>query len=136
MISLMMPWPCSVNTAYRNVPHVGRVKTKAYKKWAEEADRWLEKQVLDGLRLPLIPMTGWLRVTICGNPPDRRKRDYSNIIKVVEDQLAGWRVFYNDNQIKDIRCYEDPHKEDEKRRTISPGAIMVTVEPLPGVAPG
>lgn len=43
VLTLLTP-PPSVNEIYRNVPGKGRVKTKAYKKWREDAVLWLRLQ--------------------------------------------------------------------------------------------
>ena len=119
MICILLPWPISVNRAYRNVPKVGRVKTEALRKWIEEAGRHLHLQQISSFET----MLGRLKLTIHANPPDKRRRDYSNIIKVVEDLLKEWEVYKDDSQIKDVRCFEDTENA-------SPGSIVVTVEKL------
>jgi len=123
MICLLLPWPVSVNSAYRNLGGRGRVKTKAYKQWMERADAWLVEQRSSSLTLPAEPLSGFLRMEIRGHPPNKRKRDYSNIIKVVEDLLTSYKVYEDDSQIKDIRCLED-------LESVSQGAVLVTVEEL------
>lgn len=43
VLTLLTP-PPSVNSIYRNVPGKGRRKTKAYRKWREDAVLWLRLQ--------------------------------------------------------------------------------------------
>jgi Holliday junction resolvase RusA-like endonuclease len=39
-VIIRLPMPPTVNQLYFNVPKRGRVKTTAYTKWIEQADRW------------------------------------------------------------------------------------------------
>lgn len=133
--TVMMPWPISVNGAYRNSKEgvegrPGRFKTKAHVNWISEADRWLLHQKTDGLRLPSLPIEGPVSLTICGNPQGPTVRDLSNIVKLPEDRLKLWQVYRDDSQVEDLRIYKDPFRDDPERRTVSPGAIMVTAEEM------
>lgn len=79
LISLHLPHPVSVNSAYRNVLRVGRVKTLAYKQWLAEAQAWVLEQKVRGR------IEGAYAIHVEIDRPDRRRRDLSNTIKVIED---------------------------------------------------
>jgi len=120
--TVLMPWPPSVNAAYRNGSK-GRHKTKAYRNWEVEAGGriLLKPTTFNSCDLP---MTGAVSVEMQMSPPDKReKRDLSNFIKVPEDQLVRWRVIEDDSQVKRLLVTED-------RENVSPGNILVTVEEL------
>jgi crossover junction endodeoxyribonuclease RusA len=130
MFIAMMPWPVSLNNAYRNVPRRGRVRSAAYRRWATEADRWLQHQLANGLRLPATPLAGELRLVITAAPPDKRRRDPSNHVKVLEDKLASWKIMEDDSQVHDLRIHWD--RADPP--TVTPGSVMVVLEVLADAA--
>lgn len=76
-ITLRLPVPPSLNQSTRNVRGIGRVKTKKYKDWLKEADKWflLQKRGLGQIRgkcsimIEIPPVSG----------------DISNRIKAAED---------------------------------------------------
>lgn len=99
----VLPWPVSVNALYRvrgKKVYISS-KGKAFKKacgiiLAEEKCHFEEDRV-------------WLDIEVY--PPDRRKRDISNLIKIVEDALP-W--FKDDSQVDKIeirRCEVDERKK-------------------------
>lgn len=90
-----LPWPPSVNSAYRSVSIGGSVRVllsrdgRAYK---------------DAARLQLmrqcVPCFGTARVAVevVAYPPDRRARDLGNLDKLLMDSMEP-QVFHNDAQI-------------------------------------
>lgn len=46
-----------------------------------------------------------LKMTVFVYPPDRRKRDQSNLLKMIEDALAEAKVYADDSQIKEHHVY-------------------------------
>jgi len=81
-ISLVLPLPCSINAAYRNVLHVGRVKTAAYKNWLAEAR-------LMTLVQPKGRIEGSYAIHVEIDRPDKRRRDLSNLLKTLEDFIVA-----------------------------------------------
>ena len=81
-ISLVLPLPVSVNAAYRNVLHVGRVKTAAYKNWLAEAR-------LMTLVQPKGRIEGPYAIHVEIDRPDKRRRDLSNLLKTLEDFIVA-----------------------------------------------
>lgn len=77
-ISLVLPFPPSVNSAYRNVPGRGRVKTKAYKDW------WAEAAIMARLQ-QRGSIEGHYAFHMKADRPDRRCRDLGNLEKVTHD---------------------------------------------------
>ena len=90
-----MPWPPSVNAAYRSVVIKGAVRVllsregRAYK---DKARLWIMRQ--------RVPSFGAARVgvEIRVSPPDRRARDLGNLDKLLMDSLEP-HVILNDSQI-------------------------------------
>lgn len=70
-------------------------------------------------------VVGWckpLRVTVTITPPDRRRRDSGNLIKVVYDALTRAGFWADDSLVRDERIvWADPTK---------PGFITLEVTPL------
>lgn len=79
LLTLALPFPVSVNAAYRNVLHVGRVKTTAYKNWLAAAQAAVLQDKVKGR------IEGLYTMEIEVDRPDRRRRDLSNLIKTIED---------------------------------------------------
>jgi hypothetical protein len=86
---LTLPIPPSVNAAYANVPFIGRVKTKAYRRWLKQADAYYMTQ-----KRRLIPVTGHCIVTV--RLPEAMRGDVSNRIKIAEDYLVSRELTSDD----------------------------------------
>jgi crossover junction endodeoxyribonuclease RusA len=50
-------------------------------------------------------MHGPLRVTLHIHPPDNRKRDIDNVIKIILDSLQCARVYVDDHQVQELHVY-------------------------------
>jgi len=81
----MLPFPPSLNAAYSNVPGVGRVKTKRYKDWIHKCPALSDR------------VKGQVTISYEIYQPDARKRDGSNLLKVVLDFLVSEEVIEDDN---------------------------------------
>ena len=110
-IIIEIPWPVSINSAYRNNrtwtetdKTKGRVKTQKYKKWTKIADNYLLAAKARGqVKIPAI--NGQYELNISLNQKKRldkygniRKNapDASNYIKIVEDWLVSRNVTPDD----------------------------------------
>ena len=79
LISLVLPFPVSVNAMFRNVLHVGRVKTQEYKRWQDEAAMAVLVNKVCG------KIDGAYAIHVEIDRPDKRRRDLSNLLKSIED---------------------------------------------------
>jgi len=97
-VDLVLPWPPSMNTYWRNVN--GRTiisaKGREYRQQviaavsAQKADRHLNRP---------------LRVTIAAYRPDKRRRDLDNLLKALLDSMTHAGVIEDDSLIIDLRIY-------------------------------
>ena len=87
-----LPFPVSVDAAWRNVPGHGRVKTKRYLAWEKEAGVEILRQ------RPIQPILGPFHLAIMATRPElKRKRDISNLIKLPEDLLVAFNIIEDDS---------------------------------------
>lgn len=95
---LHLPTPPSVNSLYRNVPRVGRVKTTPYKNWCDAADLVLAYQ----LRGKDLPIEG--PVSCHYTVRNHRSRDLGNYEKALGDILVSAGIIEGDSweYIKEI----------------------------------
>lgn len=93
-VSFWLPFPISVNSAYRNVPKRGRVKTKRYKDWQAIAHTWIS------LRKPAVH--GPFHYELRAIRPDKRKRDLDNLHKTVLDTLQLYGVIQDDSLMESL----------------------------------
>ena len=101
-MKLVLPWPPSLNNAYPTVLIRGkvlRIKSKEAKKFT----RLVKQIVLVERAAKRFPHR--LRFAIHMYPPDRRDRDISNHIKLVEDALKDACVMIDDVQIDTLHVY-------------------------------
>lgn len=96
MIELQLPFPPSVNQAYRNVAGRGRVKSRAYINWIKDADIALYGQNKNER------IGGPFVCEIIAKEPDRRRRDVDNIIKVVLDYIVAAGLVDDDSRCRRI----------------------------------
>lgn len=113
MYTITLPFPPSVNNYWRTFR--GRMivsaRGRAYRQAVAAAcyQTGMPKQ-----------MTGRLAVTIDAYPPDRRRRDISNLEKAIGDSLEAVGVFADDEQIDDLRI--------TRRDVEPPGRVVVTIK--------
>ena len=105
-IALTLPYPPSVNSAYRAVPDprtggVRQVKSRAVRAFERDAGKAclaagaLKEKVPDGA----------LSLSLTVYMPDARRRDVSNTIKVVEDAIAR-ALRFDDSRICELHVYK------------------------------
>lgn len=91
MISLVLPFPVSINALYAGRGR--RHKSKRYKKWILEAQNALWSQQWK----PLADAP--LQITYRFGQPDNRQRDVFNLEKCVSDFLVDQQVISDDSMI-------------------------------------
>ena len=99
----ILPWPVSVNALYR--ARGRRVYVSARGKAFKQACGI----IFAGTKMVYETERVWLDIEV--HPPDNRRRDISNLIKIVEDALP-W--FTDDSQVDEIkikRCEKDHRKK-------------------------
>ena len=104
MFEVTLPYPISVNAAYRNASRVevargtrGRIKTRAYMTWQRAAGWDIQAALRD---LPPVPSP--VKVTIEVVRPDRRRRDLDNLPKAILDTLVDLRVMEDDRHVDEL----------------------------------
>lgn len=91
-VELVLPMPPSVNVCYTNVRKVGRVKTKLYKQWEEEA-QWVMKTHKYLGQNPLKPPYA-INIKI---GKVALNSDIDNRIKATQDFLKNQNMIVDDN---------------------------------------
>lgn len=99
-LKLILPFPPSVNSAYRSI-----VRGKFATVIISEKGRDYIKKVANKILIAGSPKLGdaRLKVRVDVYPPDRRKRDLGNLDKLLFDSLQKAGVFDDDSQIDDQR---------------------------------
>ncbi len=114
-----LPWPPSTNRLWRS-PNRGPLKgrhllSKEARAYKAEVAAIIAVQMYEAA---VAPMPGRVGVRLVACPPDRRKRDLDNIIKIVLDSCKG-------------QCFDDnaniDHLEVLRGDLAPPGSIEVTV---------
>lgn len=86
---LHLPWPPSVNNAWRN--HNGRVLvSKTMREWRKKAEHHLTFQKTK-------PVPGEVTIIVHLYPPTRRKYDIDNKLKSILDLLVHAHIIEDDN---------------------------------------
>jgi crossover junction endodeoxyribonuclease RusA len=99
-MQIILPFPCSVNTAFAtDFKTKRRFRSKAYNKWHKRATDSLWGQKLDFYGDSIV------KLEIAFKRPDKRRRDLSNFIKVVEDFLVEMKIIEDDSQIHHLTAY-------------------------------
>jgi crossover junction endodeoxyribonuclease RusA len=93
-MNVLLPFPPGLNNLFSNVPRVGRVPTKRYKAWQEEAG-WFIKQHPD-----LRPVAGDVEVLMFFGRPDKRKRDLDGLMKAPLDLLVKHGLIEDDSRVQ------------------------------------
>ena len=101
--SAILPGPVSVNSLYRVRGKRGYItaKGKAFKRACGI--------IFAGTKMEYETERVWLDIEVY--PPDNRKRDISNLIKIVEDALPWFRDDSQVDKINIIRCEKDHRKK-------------------------
>jgi len=113
-LSIVLPWPPSANKYWRYVG--GRVLV------SQEAKDY--KSIVYGIFLESKLKTIHSRISVCIYlyPPDKRKFDIDNRIKVLADALEYAGFFENDSQIDKLYV--------ERRESKTGGEVCVTISQI------
>jgi crossover junction endodeoxyribonuclease RusA len=113
-LELTLPFPQSVNSLYRSIK--GRnILSKAGRQYHVDA---LAAILAQGRR----KFTGRVAVEIKLYPPDGRRRDIDNHLKIALDTLTHAGVWYDDEQVDDLRIIRMPVQK--------PGKAVVRIEEI------
>lgn len=100
---LVLPWPPTVNSYYRNGDRPGfRYLTNEAK-----AFRTAVSLIVGSERMRK-GLAGRLRMVVVANPPDRRERDLDNLQKGLWDSLQHAGVYERDSQIDEFTILRGP----------------------------
>ena len=115
MLELTLPWPPSINHYWRN--YRGRTVISAKgRQWQKDAMAALLEQ-----GVPRDRLSCRLWVSIDQYPPDRRRRDIDNPVKVANDLLVYAGVIADDSLI-DALCIS-------RHEPQAPGRFVVRIKP-------
>jgi crossover junction endodeoxyribonuclease RusA len=115
MVVLNLPYPPSVNHMYINARgrRFPNAKAKAYKTAISEYVAEYRVPKFEDAKIALI---------VWAYPPDRRKRDISNLLKIIEDSLQDAGVFNDDFNIDFIEIKRGEIKKG--------GGLVVMIETM------
>lgn len=118
-ITLDLPYPVSVNLIWRSAK--GKVyKSPEYINWINQAFlTWMIQKPKCSIRR----IEGYYCLSIVVCPPDNRKRDLDNLIKVIQDFLQTDGIVENDSLCRDLRIRFGNHQE-------APMGARLTIAPL------
>ena len=117
-LALALPWPPSANRIWRNYQSG---KKRGFPRLTTAARNYKDsvQLILDALNLDPIP--GRVAVDMVAHPPDRRRRDLDNLLKIVLDSLKG--AAFGDDHLIDRLSIE--------RGEVEPGGIIrVRIAPM------
>ena len=127
MISIVLPYPPSVNAYWRHIPTLGRSKYSRGGVRVLISERGREYRTSVGKHVRLLrlrgPLTARLAISIDVFPPDHRRRDLDNALKAILDSLQAAGVFEDDEQIDQIAVM--------RREVVPPGRVKVELLELP-----
>lgn len=112
LISITVPVPPSVNQLYKNVPKIGRVKTKHYVNWMHEAG-WK-------LKLQRPGRIGGAVMMIVSVEHSWDRGDIDNRVKPLFDLLVRHNVIDDDSKVVGFSVAWAPARDDEARVLIFP----------------
>lgn len=119
-----LPWPPTVNTVWRNVVINGAARVLLSKDGREY--RVHASNSLLAQRVPRNHLTGKLAIYVIARPPDRRRRDLSNLWKVFEDALTQCGVIRDDSDFDDMRMMRGP--------VVPGGELEIVIDEIAGAA--
>ena len=113
---VQLPYPPSLNNLYATV-NGRRVLSRRGRQYKTEV-AWLVRR----LRAEALPLSGRLSLTLSVYCPDQRRRDLSNLLKIVEDSLQAGGAYLDDSQIDRLLVI--------RRGIATAGYLLVAVAPL------
>jgi Holliday junction resolvase RusA-like endonuclease len=115
-VFLELPYPPSANVIYR------RNKFSTYLSKEGRAYKMAVADYISENNIPKFSDEAKLKVRFILRPRDKRKRDISNCIKIVEDAIQDAGVFSDDFMIEELSI--------KRGEVISGGLIIVTIEDI------
>jgi len=121
-VELVLPWPPSVNSMWRNIVVGGQPRTllcqegREYRKTVQRVIRRLA--ITEGF-------AGRVSVCIHACPPDHRRRDLDNVLKGALDALTHAGVWADDSLVDSLLITRGQVKDA--------GLLYITIEALPEV---
>lgn len=112
VVSVVVPAPPSVNRLWKNVPGVGRVRTKFYTDWQHEAGWRLRAQ-----RPPHVPGRVMLLIAV---ERSWASADIDNRVKALIDLLVTHKVIDDDSNVVGFAAAWSPERDDNARLLIFP----------------
>jgi crossover junction endodeoxyribonuclease RusA len=94
-MNVLLPFPPGLNNLFSNVPRVGRVPTKRYKAWQQEAAYGLLQQHVGHV-------AGDVDIEVLLGRPDKRKRDLDGLAKAPLDFLVKHGVIEDDSRVQKL----------------------------------
>ena len=115
MIEITLPFPPSQNHYYRRYRNrvVISERGRAYRKEIAMMMRIVRSKRFNTARV---------RVSVILNPPDRRKRDLDNYLKIVFDAVTNSGTWDDDSQVDEIHI--------KRGEIIKGGTCVVTIEEI------
>ena len=106
MITIIeLPYPPTLNKLYPNNRSGRRILSAEGRKY-KQAVFYIVKQK------KIKKLSGSIKVLIHAHPPDNRRRDMDNIVKIIFDSLGNADVFDDDSQIDDFRVIRKEKKKN------------------------
>lgn len=124
-LTMILPFPPSVNSMYANVRGKGRVKTDRYKTWKQAAKAYLVGQKIDaffGKDVPLVLTIHYHKKSNKDGSKSAKKWDVSNLVKAPEDFLVDMEMIADDQFIEEVRLIKNGDTE--------PGTCKIIVQEL------
>lgn len=129
MLELELPYPPTVN----NYKKIGRtIKTKSGKYYQQRINSyetkifyyevWVIVNNLNAIKQIPVPLDKEISITVYLHPPDKRKRDIDNPIKVLLDSLVRAGLIKDDSQISRLLI--------ERRDIIEKGKVKIRITEL------
>lgn len=111
---IILPWPPSGNRYWRHVNGVTMISKEAR----------IYKTIVQTLIMVsrLKKLEGRLSMQIFAYPPDKRKRDLDNLIKVLQDSLQKSGLFNDDSQIDKLYI--------ERKEVKKSGCLEIIIEEI------
>ncbi len=110
MITVILPWPPSVNHYWQACGH---------RRFIARAGVEFRDHVLARVGGLYEPFEGAVKLKIEAYPPDRRRRDLDNLLKALMDSLQYAGVYEDDFQVGEIHIC--------RREVSKPGRVAVTI---------
>jgi len=104
-MNFKLPYPPTLNKLYPNNKKGRRTLSSIGRNYKREVFYIVKQQKIKSL-------SGSIRIIIHAYPPDNRKRDLDNIVKIIFDSLGNAGVFNDDSQIDDFRIIRKPKEKD------------------------